>query len=158
LRLFLAATALVALATPALAEPWSFEAVEDADGLAGLTAYQWDETIDNVVLGYECDALFGFEALYVQTEEMFEDGADYAAEVPTTFTVDGEAIEITGMFQNRGGYLFTYYDVLDVEGFSDLFDRLVAADDTIGVSLFNKSYSFSAEGAGDALKLAAECL
>ena len=99
--------------------------------------------------------MWGLEALFVQTEERYEETTSYAAEVPTTFTVDGTSYELNGIFQNRDGYLFTYYDGLE-DVFYELFDHLLIAEDNVTVSFFDTSFSFSAEGIGGALSTASE--
>ena len=149
-KALLAAALVLASAAVAFAEPWQTDSFESEGELVGLTAYKWEDGVDNVLFGYECDALFGLESLYVQTEDLYDDTAGYAPDVPTTFTVDGASYQLTGIFQNRDGYVFTFYDGID-DGFFDLFDRLLLATDTITVAFYDKRFSFSAEGIGDAL-------
>jgi hypothetical protein len=64
--------------------------VPEADGeVVGTIAYQWIDGEGEVLLSYECDALFGLESFYVQTEDRWDNTAGYAPDMSTTFTVDG---------------------------------------------------------------------
>lgn len=156
MKALLAAALVLASATVASAEPWQTDSTEANGELIGLTAYQWESGGGNVLLGYECDAMWGFEALYVQTEELYDDTTSYAPDVPTTFTIDGVAYQMNGVFQNREGYLFTYYDAVDYNGYFELFERLAGATGTIEVAFYDTRFSFSAEGVGAAMSKAAE--
>ena len=151
----LTAAALAAMATTAQAAPWTREVLELADGAILDSAYQWVEGEGDVLIGYECDPVLGFEALYIQTDDRFDPEAGYAPDVPTTFTIDGAAVQISGIFQERDGYVFTYYAAEMVEGFAEVFDRLVVAKQDIDVAFYDKRFRFSAEGVGDALGTAA---
>ena len=155
MKALLAAAVILASASAALAEPWQTDSSFDGDELIGETAYQWEDSGGNVLLGYECDAMWGLEAFYVQLEERYDETTSYAPDVPTTFTVDGNSYPLTGIFQNREGYLFAYYDGVD-DSFFDLFDRLLIAKDSVTVAFYDKSFSFSAEGIGGALSTASE--
>jgi hypothetical protein len=154
-KAFLAAVLVLASASAAVAGPWQTDSIFDGDDLIGDTAYQWEDSVDNVLLGYDCDAMLGFEALYVQIDEQYDATTSYAPEVPTTFTVDGVAFDVSGVFENRDGYLFTYYDGLE-DGVFELVEQLLIAKDSVTVSFFDKRYSFSAEGIGAALSTASE--
>jgi opacity protein-like surface antigen len=155
MKALLAAALILAGASSASAAPWQTDVIEADGQIVGSTAYQWVEGEANVLLGYECDEMFGLEALYVQTEERYEETTSYAPDVPTTFTVDGKAYQFTGIFQNRDGYLFTYYDGID-GGFYELIDSMLVATGTITVAFYDKSYSFSTEGIREAMRQASE--
>ena len=155
MKALVAAALVIASASIATAAPWQTESSFDGDDLIGETAYQWENGGGAVVLGYECDAMFGFEAFYVQTGARYEDTTSYAPDVPTTLTIDGVPYEFSGTFQNREGYLFTFYDGIE-DGFYALFDRLLLAKGSVDVTFFDKRFSFSAEGVGRALSTASE--
>lgn len=150
MKALLAAALILAGASSASAEPWQTDYFEADGEVVGTTAYQWIDGEGEVLMGYECDALFGLESLYVQTEDRWDSTAGYAPDVPTTFTVDGTPYPLTGIYQNRDEYVFTFYDGID-DGFFALFDRLLVATGTITVAFYDKSYSFSAEGISEAM-------
>lgn len=155
MKALLAAAVFLANASLAVSAPWATDTIESDGDIVGETAYQWEDGGGNGLFGYECDAFFGFEAFYVQTEERYEETTSYAPDVPTMFIVDGDAYQVTGIFQNRDGYLFTYYEATE-DGFYELFDRLLIAKRNITVSFFDKRFSYSADGAGRALSTASE--
>lgn len=149
MKLLLAAMALIGTVSSTVAAPWVFEADETS-----RSAYQWVDGSANVLLGYECDSVWQIDGFYIQTEDQFDPAAGYAPDVPTQFVIDGVPQAVTGVFQDRDGYVFTYYGV-SFDGAVPLFNSLIAAEDRIDVQFYDKSYSFSAEGAAEAISQAA---
>ena len=148
MKLLLATAALIGAVSNAAATPWVFEAAD-----TWLGAYQWVDGTGNVLLGYECDSVWQGDGFYIQAEDKYDPEAGYAPDVPTQFVIDGVPQTVTGVYQERDGYVFTYYGV-SVDGAVPLFNSIIAAKDRIDVQFYDKSYSFSAEGAADALRQA----
>ncbi len=148
MRLLLAAALLIGKVSGAIAGPWVFEADD-----TWLGAYQWVDGSANVLLGYECDSVWQIDGFHIQTEDKYDPEAGYAPDVPTEFVIDGVPQIVTGVFQERDGYVFTYYGISE-DGAVPLFNGIVGAEDRIFVQFYDKTFSFSAEGAGDALRKA----
>ena len=135
----------------AAAAPWTLDTFASDGVVQGQLAYQLDEGQRGYALAYECDAEWGEDAIFIQTAEAFDATTSYAPEVPTLLTIDGEAHEHSGNFQQRDGLLAVYFDpAADPE----MLQQLRRATGSIEVALFDKQLRFSGEGAEAALRAA----
>lgn len=160
MRILLSVAIIAAMTAAAHAAPWQYQTYysEEAD-TTFFHAAQWTQGAEPFGLGYECDDFSFEDALYIQTPERFDPSTSYAPEVPTIFTVDGKAIEVSGKFQNSDDILYVYFSGPEIETFQDLFHALAAARSDIQVAYFDKSLSFSSEGVEEALlRVVRECL
>lgn len=152
MRTMLAVATIAAMTAGAHAAPWEYQThyAEEID-TSFFYATQWTDTAEPFGLGYECDNFSFEDALYVQTPEKFDPSTSYAPDVPTTFAIDGQTIDVSGKFQNSEGDLYVYFYGAEIENFQTLFDALVGAQSDIRVKYFDKDLSFSPEGAQDAV-------
>lgn len=153
MRRLLLAIAIAATTTATLASPWkSGEEQIDGGEDSLYWAEQWAESGGAYRLGYDCTYSSGVDTFFIETPDAYDPTTSYAPEVPTTFFVMGQTIEVNGVFQDRGGQLYVVYESFAIEGFGPLFDWMVVADSPIRVIFFDRDLSFSAEGIADALK------
>lgn len=152
--LFLAAAAL-GLAAPAQATPWQTNEY-GFPGSFGVVyvAMQQSDNPAGYELGYECDNNYFEDLIYVKMAEPFDPSTSYAPEVPTTFWIDGRAIEMSGRFENSEGILYASYYAIWSEAFSSLITQIAEARSEIRVTFFDKDLTFSSTGAADALRYA----
>lgn len=136
---------------PALAGPWTYEQYEMDGEMDGNSAYQFEESSDDYVLAYDCDALFGFESIILQTPEAYDDSASYPEAVATLFTIDGKDYPASGKIENRDGYVFVFYDDLSDENIGDVFGAMERATSRIELSVNGSTLTFSAEGVAEAI-------
>lgn len=150
MRLLLLAAVIAAAATAAEAAPWQSGLLDD-EITTYYYAYQQAESGEHR-LGYECEASSGVDVFFIETPEPYDPTTSYAPEVPTSFIIDGETIEVSGIFQDRGGKLFVIYESYAIERFGALFDKLLVAQSTVRVAFFDRDLSFSPEGLRDAVQ------
>lgn len=160
MRILLVVATIAATIAVAHAAPWQYQTYYSEEGdIQFFNAAQWTDGAEPFGIGYECDDFSFEDGLYIQTPERFDPRTSYAPEVPTIFTVDGKAIEVSGEFQNSNDTLYVYFSGPEIETFQDLFNALAAARSDIQVAYFDKSLSFSSEGVEEALlRVVRECL
>ena len=148
--LIAAATALTLTTTFASAEKWGFESAT-VGNKAFYAAFQIDESGD-FVLSVEC-----YEGsppvITVATPFLWDQTASYAPDVPATFVIDGAEISDVLFyfdFSLDGEDLVAFPDGQEA-AFRGLIEAFGSARDTIALSYFDKSASFSADGATEAL-------
>lgn len=149
---FAAAMAIAALSVSAAqASAWSVDSYTIDPGTFHLAA-QSDST-GNFALVVQCHEETGEFEIYIESPFDWEEDASYAPEVPAVFTIDGTEIS---------DVLFHFDDRQIVEGivakpagqemaFELLLEAIGEARDSIGFSYFDRTGTFSTEGADDAL-------
>jgi len=147
-----ALAAIVLTTTPALAAPWNAWSGE-IGGETIFQAYQSDPST-GYELNYSCNPSTGAEQITITGAERFDAGADYAPEVPVVLQVDTTAIDYVDFrFEAARGYLTVKASAEGQSGnFDGLIDALSLAQASIAIAYFDKSMSFSAEGAKEAIE------
>ena len=156
MRLLLAVAALGALTTAAVAAPWANNEVHFDDDSSAYIAYQFSSASGDYTLEYECDSGWQLDTFTVQTAEAYDQAASYPTSVPTQFIVDdGAPVELTGVFQDRSGYLVAFYESYDAfDEYGAVLDAIEAAKSSIRVKFLDHDVAFSAEGVSEALAVA----
>jgi hypothetical protein len=150
MKSLLLAAVIGAATTAVQAAPWQSGLLDD-EITTYYFAYQQAENGEHR-LGYECEASSGVDVFVIETPEPYDPTTSYAPEVPTSFIIDGETIEVSGVFQDRQGKLFVAYESFAIDGFGALFDKLLVAQSPVRVTFFDRDLSFSSEGLREAVQ------
>lgn len=144
-----------ASSTSLMAAPWTAWSGE-IDGATVHQAYQTD-TGTGFELTYTCNNDTRSQQITIIGAERYEEGADYAPEVPAVVTVDTQTFDFLDFRfeKNRRGYLAV---VAVPEGqaldFNALVNAMSRAQVSVSVVYFDKSMRFAAEGASNAIEAA----
>jgi len=159
-RLSIAAVAVLAMNGAPLAGPWEYQSDD-----YGHEAWQASNDGD-YALSFVCDDTYGDNGIFrIAGPERYEKTTSYADKVPTTFTVDGKSLEISGVFtagnelitedfEDHMGTIGVLYAYTNESGpkLTQLFDMIVAAKGDIRVRFFDKDLAFSLEDAAVVLE------
>ncbi|ODT78546.1 MAG: hypothetical protein ABS76_23665 [Pelagibacterium sp. SCN 64-44] len=144
-------------AQPAFAA-WEFHDVTDDSGEAYVGTVLDDS--GEILLEIYCDDwLPGMVDLTLYTGEAHDPDSSYADEGVMTVTADGaSSVDITAFFDDMDGELLIYTSNFEVDNIVDVMLLMAQAQQTIGVTYFDRAYRFSAEDAFSVIeRLATDC-
>ena len=139
------------LAGPALAE-WKMVDVSE-DGVAVYKAYVLDHT-GAVELQFYCDQEFpGIFDLTVYTGEDFQPKSNYPEDGELAVSIGAEGVAtVTAFYHDFDGELLIFTTDFDVEGVGEVAMTMARATGDIGLTYYDRSYDFTADGAKSILK------
>ncbi|NMA98489.1 MAG: hypothetical protein GX970_10340 [Phyllobacteriaceae bacterium] len=150
MRHLLGLSAILLTCGASSAAPWVSATISPEDPL--VIAYQTDAK-SGLNLTFECYPALALLTIYVISDANWDEGASYADVVLPVFIIDGVQYGTHEFdFMNWEGYESISSECqAGYEGFMELYQAIYQARGEINVSYFDKSATFSAEGAKAAI-------